>query len=612
MKKKIIIFLSVFSLLSIFGGIYLIRAIDANTSRFDNLIMLHQVEILREHLLLNIRSVQADLYAHGAGRAHNDVEIKGHVLQMEGMVGSCFECHHAAGVQQRIQALKDRADEFNRSLNRVLNMEAGAARRRAAEETAFTIGDKLIAQGNTMIALTNRMLNERTQTAREEANRTRIVLILGAAVGPLLSLGLAIVLISGFTKPINVLLNATKRLKAGDLDYRIEGLKAEFGELAVAFNDMGGALREHMREIGESERRYRLLFESAGDAIFILDAEGEERGRIVQANQAAARMHGYTVDELLTFKIQDLDTPDSAAKSPEKFERLLKGEWIKAVVEHYKKDGTVFPLEMNAGAFEFGGRKYALAIDRDITERKQAEEALQRAEQIRTAGELATGLAHEIKNPLAGIKVTMEALSEEPTLSKEDRGVLGKVIDEIKRIEGLIKGLLDFARPPKPQFTSTDVNSVLDSAAQLVLKNVSPAPGKPRKIELEKDYGLDLPEITADPMQLKQVFMNLLLNAVDAMPEGGRLVLKTTYDQPARAIKIALSDTGKGIDAAALEKIFQPFFTTKAKGTGLGLAISKRLIEDHGGKIGIESVKGKGSTFRISLPCDEGRGCKQP
>jgi signal transduction histidine kinase len=171
---------------------------------------------------------------------------------------------------------------------------------------------------------------------------------------------------------------------------------------------------------------------------------------------------------------------------------------------------------------------------------------------------------------------------------------------------------LDFARPPKPQFTSTDVNSVLDSAAQLVLKNVSPAPGKPRKIELEKDFGLDLPEITADPMQLKQVFMNLLLNAVDAMPEGGRLVLKTAYDQTARAIKIALSDTGKGIDAAALDKIFQPFFTTKSKGTGLGLAISKRLIEDHGGKIGIESVKGAGSTFRINLPCDEGRGRKQP
>jgi two-component system sensor histidine kinase AtoS len=613
MKKKIIIVLSVFSLLSLLGGVYLIRAIDGNTSRFDNLIMLHQAEILREHLLLNIRSVQADLYLHYSRRAPKTEKFVDHVRTMGNAISVCTECHHEEPVAKRIEDLDQQIRRYNHTLSRVLTVRGGSAQRHKAEEVnAYALGEELINQVNTMIVLTNRKLNEKTSFALREARRTRTALIAIIAVGPLLALGLAVALISGFTKPINVLLNATKRLKAGDLDYRIEGLKDEFGELAVAFNDMGGALREHMREIGESERRYRLLFESAGDAIFILDAEGEQAGRIVQANQAAARMHGYTVDELLTFRIQDIDTPDSAAKSPEKFERLLKGEWIKAVIEHYKKDGTVFPLEMSAGVFEFGGRKYVLAIDRDITERKQAEEALQRAEQIRTAGELATGLAHEIKNPLAGIKVTMEALSEEPTLSKEDRGVLAKVIDEIKRIEGLIKGLLDFARPPKPQFTSTDVNSVLDSAAQLVLKNVSPAPGKPRKIELEKDFGLDLPEITADPMQLKQVFMNLLLNAVDAMPEGGRLVLKTAYDQTARAIKIALSDTGKGIDAAALDKIFQPFFTTKSKGTGLGLAISKRLIEDHGGKIGIESVKGAGSTFRINLPCDEGRGRKQP
>jgi signal transduction histidine kinase len=112
-------------------------------------------------------------------------------------------------------------------------------------------------------------------------------------------------------------------------------------------------------------------------------------------------------------------------------------------------------------------------------------------------------------------------------------------------------------------------------------------------------------------MQLKQVFMNLLLNAVDAMPDGGKLTLRTVYDETTCAIHVTVIDTGKGIDTAVLSKIFQPFFTTKSKGTGLGLAISKRLIEDHGGKISIESSKGKGSTFVISLPCVAREGCNQ-
>lgn len=608
MKKKIIIILSVFSLLSLLGGYYLIRAIDTSISRFDELVMLHQVEILREHLLLNIRKVQADLYSQSTGRAKNIQGIVGHARDMENTVNSCFRCHHAENVKQRILFLKQHVEEFDHALSRVLTLQAGAARRRAEAEAAYKIGDELIEQGNTMIALTTRRLNERTETARREAGWTRLLLMTLIAIAPLLSIGLAVLLLSGFAKPIKVLLHATNRLKAGDLDYRVEGLKDEFAELAFAFDDMAGSLREHMRAIGESERRYRMLFESAMDAIFILDAEGEQAGKIVQANQTAATMHGYTLEELMTFRIQDLDSPETAAKAPERIARMLRGEWLKAEVGHLKKDGTQFPLEISCGLFDVNGHKYILAIDRDITDRKQAEEAIQRAAHIRTAGELATGLAHEIKNPLAGIKVTMEALSEAPYLSEEDRDVLSKVIDEIKRIEGLIRGLLNFARPPKPHCTPTDVNGVLDAAAEFVLKNSARSPTGSREIDLVKDFGHDIPEIVADPLQLKQVFMNLLLNAVDAMPDGGRVTLKTSFDKTARSLSITISDTGKGIDPAVLAKVFQPFFTTKTKGTGLGLAISKRLIEEQGGKIRIESNTGGGTAFSISLPCDAGKG----
>jgi two-component system sensor histidine kinase AtoS len=410
-----------------------------------------------------------------------------------------------------------------------------------------------------------------------------------------------------FAKPIQTLLAATKQLKRGDLDFRVAGLKYEFAELAIAFNDMAISLRQRLREITENERRYRLLFESAADAIFILDAEGDGAGKIVSANQSAAAMHGYTVEELMILHIQDIDAPDAAQLSLERIKRLLQGEWIKTEINHMKKDGTVFPVEISAGVFEFDNHRYILAIDRDITERKRTEETLQRAEHFRTTGELAAGLAHEIKNPLAGIKVTMETLAGEPYITQEDRSLLFKVIDEIKRIDGLLKGLLNFARPPKPQFMATDVNAVLDAAAQMVLQNRPASIGDSRTIELVKDLAQDLPEIIADPMQLRQVFMNLLMNAADAMPADGTVQLKTSFDKTLCAITVVISDTGKGMDAAVLDKIFQPFFTTKAGGTGLGLAISKRLIEEQGGRIAIESSVGRGTAFSMTLACNQGK-----
>jgi signal transduction histidine kinase len=146
------------------------------------------------------------------------------------------------------------------------------------------------------------------------------------------------------------------------------------------------------------------------------------------------------------------------------------------------------------------------------------------------------------------------------------------------------------------------VNAVLDSVASLVLQNQSRTPEAPRSIALVRDFDSHLPEIMADPMQLRQVFMNLILNAVDAMKDGGNLGIKTRFDDANLSVRVELSDTGRGIDSAVMGKLFQPFFTTKSKGTGLGLAISKRLIEDHGGKISIEQNSAGGATFIITLP----------
>jgi two-component system sensor histidine kinase AtoS len=604
MKKKIIIVVSVFSLLLLLGGTYLIRKIDTITSSFDELIMFHQVEILREHLLLNIRDVQADLYSQTTDHAESIETIVGHVRAMSNTMNSCFDCHHRDEVTKRLQNLKNDIDRYGHTLSRVLTLKADARRRRLELDNAHQVGNTLIKNVNTMIAMTNEMLTVRTGDTLRLAHKTKRLMIVLIATAPLLIIILAITMIRSLARPIQALLIATRKLKAGDLEYRVEGLRDEFGELGLGFNAMAGSLREQMQKIEESEKRYRLLFESAGDSIFILDTEGERAGMIVAANQAAARLHGYTVEDLLHMNITDLDTPESASAAPSRIKRILNGEWIKVEASHRKKDGTPFPVEISAGMFEFGNHKYILAIDRDITDRKQMEHTLQRAEQIKCAGELATGLAHEIKNPLAGIKVSIEVLTQslEQHLPAEDKDILIKVIDEIKRIEMLIKGLLNFAKPPQPHFVETDVNAVLDSVASLVLRQESHAPGSSRPITIKKDLDSQLPEITADPMQLKQVFMNLLLNAADAMQDGGTVGIKTRYDALAHSVHIEISDTGRGIDVAVIDRLFQPFFTTKAKGTGLGLPISKRLIEEHGGKISIEQNPEGGATFKIVLP----------
>lgn len=599
MKRKIIIAVSVTCLLAFIGAAVLVAMISHSALNFNELIKLYQVEILRQHLLLDIRRVEADLYSQSTKRPEASDAVKKHVLDMENTARSCFGCHHAESVLERLRDVNRQVGQYSRAVTGVL-AQVNANRREKEHEQARSIGNSLVNTVNSMIVLTATRLNEQTKASFQDEHFTEMLLILVVVAGPLLLVSLGVVATRSFTKPITLLVDAARKLQGGELDYRIVGLRDEFAELAVAFNDMALSLKEHMRAIEESEARYRHLFESAADAIYILDVE--QTGRILQVNQAAATMHGYSVQELLAMNIQDLLTPDSALGLPVRIERILAGQWVRAEVNHRRKDGSEFPVEIGAGLFDAGNHKWILAIDRDISERKLAEEALQRAQQIRISGELATGIAHEIKNPLAGIKLTIQMLLGEKCLSTDNRVVITKMIAEIKRIEYLMKGLLKFAKPPQPQLAATDVNAVLESVTSLVLCDRECLREGPQAIRVVKDLAERLPEILADPMQLQQVFVNLLLNAVEAMPEGGVITLRTAFDRVLRMVQIDITDTGPGIDSSVMSQIFTPFFTTKPRGTGLGLAITKRLIEEQGGNIRIENNVERGATVKISLP----------
>jgi signal transduction histidine kinase len=478
MKKKIIIGLSLFTLIFFLATVYVIINIQSTTSGLDNLIKLHQVEILREHLLIHISRVQTDL----KGGERDEKNIISTINNMGKVADACFNCHHNEDVKNKLVDLRAHIQEYKDSVTSALVVGEGNPIFPMKVDKAFRIGEDLIIEVNNMITMTSRRLDEKTRFALKKIADTKSTLYIVLALGPVFASLLSLILIKAITSPLNTILDATRRLKAGDLDYRVISLKDEFGEVADSFNEMAGSLKQ----------------------------------------------------------------------------QLLN---------------------------------------------------MQRTEQLRVCGQIATGLAHEIKNPLAGIKVSMEVLSEDSSLSKEDRDVLSQVIGEVRRIEALLKGLLNFAKPPVPQLTTTNINNIIDICLTFSIKiPSSSSKNNSNAITVVKNYDNNIPAIMADQMQLQQVFLNLLLNAVEAMPGVGTLTINISHNVEERSLNVAISDTGRGISKEVMNKIFQPFFTTKLKGTGMGLAITRRIIEEHGGSIHVESDPGKGTTFRVTLPIGKDRG----
>ena len=474
MKRKIVIALAIYSVVFLLAGVYVIRTIQTATTNLDRLITLHQVEILREHYLLQIKRVQADLTLIDTPHSRSFDIVVAHILGMGRIIDTCFDCHHSPRGTERLNALKKQTEIYKDALSRVLTLRANASRLAAEEAAAFGIGEELIAQVREMIAFTTSKLGESTQKAMSEIERTKYFLYGLVALGPLVSAVLGFVFILGLTRPVKVLVESTRRLKSGDLDHRVVALKDEFGELAEAFNEMAGSLKEQLQK-------------------------------------------------------------------------------------------------------------------------------MQRTEQMVVVGELAAGLAHEIKNPMAGIKVAMSVLSEEAYISSEDKGVLRKVVAEITQLEGLMKSFLNFAKPQKPRLEPVNVNQMLNTTLTFHLKHRAVGADGPGKIEVVKELG-ELPPTMADPTQLQQIFLNLFLNALHAMPRGGELGVRTCLEEDGKTIRIEVSDTGSGIREDLINKVFQPFFTTKTKGTGLGLAISRQMIEQHDGAIAVANRPGGGALFTILLP----------
>jgi two-component system NtrC family sensor kinase len=234
---------------------------------------------------------------------------------------------------------------------------------------------------------------------------------------------------------------------------------------------------------------------------------------------------------------------------------------------------------------------------------KQSQDTLRRADRLSSLGLLTAGLAHEIRNPLVAIRTFTQLLPERYNDADFREGFQGLALKEVDRICGLITDLLSFARPSRPNIAEENVNEIVDAIARILESEA-----KEKGVEVKRDFATNLPRIWIDREQMKQVFMNVILNAIQAMRDGGSLFIATRLYSKAESaengqfLQIEIRDTGVGIPEENLEHVFDPFFTSKDEGSGLGLSISHQIVQEHGGYIVVESKLGKGTSFFINLP----------
>ena len=225
---------------------------------------------------------------------------------------------------------------------------------------------------------------------------------------------------------------------------------------------------------------------------------------------------------------------------------------------------------------------------------KRLETEMKQKEKWAAIGELSSNIAHEIRNPLASLKGSIEMLKEDSVSKNYKKRLMEIALNEMERLNRIITDFLTYSRPTPPEFKRFELHGMLDETIEL-LKNV-----EQNNSDLHKEEIHGRLEVDADPQKMRQVFWNLGINSIEAMPEGGELIVSTRNMD--RSVEITFKDFGAGIDEKNIEKIFYPFFTTKENGTGLGLAIAYRIIEEHNGRIKVNSSPGVGTTFEIILP----------
>lgn len=385
------------------------------------------------------------------------------------------------------------------------------------------------------------------------------------------------------------------------------GAKQSTGELKEKVNH-GNSLRAmelDVQRLTEEVQQLRAfaesLIQSISSGLILVDT----KERITYFNKAAGKILGYPKEEVIgkPFSIFSLKEKKQTMPTPFKNHYEMDSRREGVIV---RKDKVKIPIGFNITDHldSRGGKIGKIISFRNMTNVLKLQEEILRMDRLVSLGELSSGIAHEIRNPLAGIKTTAQALGEEMEQDDPKREYLNRITKEIDRLNDLLKTFFSFAKPQKLNPVVCNIRDIVNEIIPLLIKDIAN-----RGINFTEEYARDLPKVRVDFSQMHQVFLNLFLNAIQAMPNGGELKIKTEpialapLVNPGKDyVRISISDTGKGIPTNGMNKIFDPFFTTRSKGIGLGLSITYQIIKKHGGSIKVESKADKGTTFILTLP----------
>lgn len=375
-------------------------------------------------------------------------------------------------------------------------------------------------------------------------------------------------------------------------DLQIKPDRSEF--LTAIGNQLGVAIEnaQLFESIERSRSELEISFDAIQHSIFLVD----NQLRILRVNRTSIKVYGDSsklLGKKYTRVLYDRDQPPPECPI---WACLWGGQPVQREGPHPRWGGYyhfyAFPVLDSSGDVE-----RVVYYEKDVTEERKLEQRLHQTERLKSLGTLAAGIAHEIRNPLATINFNTQMLQRELPLDANQQQMFDDMVKQIKKIDRIVQQVLSFAKPREPQFLPNHVNEIVQYCYDLARTHL-----RKTGVEVVLDLADNLPMLILDFNQISQVIMNLMINAIEAMPQGGTLTVRTRYREDPSGVFLEVIDTGQGILESDKDRIFDPFFTRKPEGTGLGLSISRQILEKHGSTIECDTREGEGTIFRVGFP----------